>query len=629
MANINILDKSVYNRIAAGEVVDRPYSVVKELIENSIDAGATEISINIVNGGKTLIEVYDNGCGIDKENLKKALMPHATSKINSTSDLDDIKTLGFRGEALPSIASVSKITICSKVLDANIGYTITSEGGVESEIEEFPCNNGTYISVSDLFFNTPARLKFLKSDKSEENEVNDMVARLVLANPNIAFKYTVNNEIMIESYGDGVEDSLISVYGVEAIKNSFKISNYLYGVKIEGYVGKHNYTKPNRSYQTTILNGRYVSNSTISSAVHNAYASYLMKRRYPFFVLYITMPKEAVDVNVTPNKSDVRFVENSVVYGAIYSTISKVLDGTDSAVNIILNKKETVYKSPNDYKNENLNAKSEPLKIVNGFGESPKDIKNFTYKVDDYVSKPLLNVSEDKDLFATEPQNSTNPPIDVDIFAENKRYIEELERKKQQAIQQSISASKKLTFKGQVLNAFLIFDDGSDMFIIDQHAAHERLLYNKFLNLQKTNSIVKQDLLVPFYMNLNSSEHNFLLDKIPFLNDLGIDATIYSTKIEVNAIPLELTDMNLNDFFADIMEDFSFKRLTVPNIINEKLMQKACKSAVKAGKELSNLEVNSLMKLLDGDINLKCPHGRPIAIKITRTEIDKWFKRIV
>ncbi len=628
MANINVLDKSVYNRIAAGEVVDRPYSVVKELVENSIDAGASEISINIVNGGKTLIEVYDDGCGIDKQNLKKALMPHATSKINSTSDLDNILTLGFRGEALPSIASVSKISISSKVKDADIGYIITSEGGVETEITEMPCNNGTYISVSDLFFNTPARLKFLKSDKSEENEVTDMVARLVLANPNVSFKYTIDNQIMIESYGDGVEDALISVYGVEAVKNSFKISNYLYGVRIEGYVGKHNYTKPNRSYQTTILNGRYVSNSTISSAVHNAYAGYLMKRRYPFFVLYITMPKEVVDVNVTPNKSDVRFVDNSVVYGAIYSTISKVLDGTDSALNIILNDKETIFKSPNDAKIDQNIAKNEPTQVVNGFGEPIKDVKSFEYKKDDFISKPISKVSEDKDLFSDFPQNNVAPQKD-DIFAENKRYIEELERKKQQAIQESIETPKELIYKGQVLNAFLIFDDGVDMYIVDQHAAHERLLYNKFVNLQRTKSIVKQDLLVPFTLTLNSSEQNFLADKIPFLYELGIDAVLTANKLEVSAVPLELIDINLDEFFGDIMQDFSFRRVTIPNIINEKLMQKACKSAVKAGMQLSNLEVNSLMRLLNNDINLKCPHGRPIAIKITRNEIDKWFKRIV
>ena len=628
MANINVLDKKVYNRIAAGEVVERPYSVVKELVENSIDAGATEITISIFNGGKTAIEVSDNGSGIDKANLKKALMPHATSKILNSEDLDHISTLGFRGEALPSIASVSKIEISSKVEGQDIGYTITSNGGDESEIEECPCNNGTFISVSNLFFNTPARLKFLKSDKSEENEVTDMIARLVLANPTISFKYYADGDLIIESYGDGVEDSLISVYGLDAVKNSFKISNYLHGVKIEGYVGKHNYTKPNRTYQTTILNGRYVENSTIQSAVHNAYASYLMKRRYPFYVLYVTMPKEFVDVNVTPNKSDVRFLDNSVVYGAIYSTISKVLDGTDTAVNIVLGGGETIYKSPEELKRNELKNEQTEIKPVQTTLKESSITINTPYKRDTFNFK-ASEVFEDKDKFLNESQNSNPPKQEVDIFAENKKYIAELERKKFESEQAELFKTNKLEYRGQILNSYLLFDDTKDMYIIDQHAAHERLLYNKFIMLQTTKSITLQDLLVPFTMSLNPNEENFLKDKLMFLSDVGFDCKIYDGVLTVYSIPLEFTDINLVDFFSEMMEDYSFRHLTIPNVINEKIIMKACKSAIKAGMQLDKSEVDSLMRLLDGNINLKCPHGRPIAVKITRYEIDKWFKRIV
>ncbi|MBR5439675.1 MAG: DNA mismatch repair endonuclease MutL [Clostridia bacterium] len=628
MANINVLDKKVYNRIAAGEVVERPYSVVKELVENSIDAGATEITVSIYNGGKTAIEVSDNGCGIDKNNLKKALMPHATSKILNSEDLEHITTLGFRGEALPSIASVAKIEICSKPEGQEIGYTIISNGGDESEVEECPCNTGTFITVSNLFFNTPARLKFLKSDKSEENDVTDMMARLVLANPEISFKYYVDGEIVTESYGDGVEDSLISVYGLEAVKNSFKISNYLHGVKIEGYVGKHNYTKPNRTYQTTILNGRYVVNSTIQSAVHNAYSSYLMKRRYPFYVLYVTMPKEVVDVNVTPNKSDVRFLDNSIVYGAIYSTISKVLDGTDSAVNIVLGGQETVYKSPQELKEETLRAEKDEVKVVLGSLKNSQITINTPYKRDNFNFNNQ-KVFEDKDLFLDEAQNQTSPKNDVDIFAENKRYIAELERKKQEAEQAEFAKPNKLEYRGQILNSYLIFDNSEDMYIIDQHAAHERLLYNKFILLQTTKSVTIQDLLVPFTMSLNGNEENFLKDKLIFLEEIGFSCTITDGILTVYSVPLEFVDINLVDFFAEIMEDYSFRHLTVPNVINEKIIMKACKSAIKAGMQLDKSEVDSLMRLLDGNINLKCPHGRPIAIRVTRYEIDKWFKRIV
>ncbi len=629
MSIINILDKSVFNRIAAGEVVERPASIIKELVENSIDAKATEISINISGGGKDLIEVFDNGVGISKDDLYKAIMPHATSKISKADDLDKITTLGFRGEALASISSVSKMKITSKTKNQDIGYSFEVEGDNISKITEAPCNDGTFITVSNIFFNTPARQKFLKSDRSEENEVSYTIAKLILANPDVSIKFTINNGLIMQSYGDGIEDAIIAVYGTEALKNCFKISNYVHGIKIEGYIGKHNYTKSNRTYQTTILNGRFIENQTIQSSVHNAYSGYLMKRRYPFFILYITMPSEVVDVNVTPNKSDVRFLDNSIVYGAIYSTVSKILDGTDTALDILVEPGECIVKSPEAIKSEPINNESIKINLAStnkGINENQKYLK------DNFSDNPFnfSFLKEDATLFDTKPQNKSAPKLDTDIFAENKRYIEELEKKK--LLKQSVieeAESLKLNYVGQALKTYLIFEGGADIYIIDQHAAHERLIYNRLLSMREQKNISTQPLLVPFILDINSSEYENIITKKEYLENLGIDLTINQDQIIIYALPIDLIDINIEEFFAEIFNDYALFKEVIPEIIKEKLMQKACKSAVKAGMELNKSEVDSLVKLLNGNINLKCPHGRPIAVRITRTEIDKWFKRIV
>lgn len=628
MSIINLLDKSVFNRIAAGEVVERPASIVKELVENSIDAKADEIYINVVSGGKDVIEVFDNGTGILKDDLKKAVMPHATSKISKPSDLENISTLGFRGEALASISSVSKVRLTSKTEDEEIGYTLTVEGDNFGEVEEAPCNKGTFLTVQNVFFNTPARQKFLKSDRSEENEVTNTVARLILANPDVSFEYQVNNGTIYQSYGEGIEDALIAVYGHDIIRNCFKISNYVHGIKIEGYIGKHNYTKSSRSYQTVVLNGRYIENQTIQSAIHNAYSGYLMKRRYPFFVIYITMPSEIVDVNVTPNKSDVRFIDNSVIYGAIYSTISKVLDGTDTALDILSSPLDAVVKSPEAVRNEpKINIPKETHLVTTTSNPNTQEF----YPKDTFSTNPYdySLMREDANIFNEKAQKGSEIETEktVDIFAENKKYIEELEKKK--LIQEEFEENKqlKLEYVGQVLRTYLIFEGNGDMYIIDQHAAHERLLFNKLLGAKF--NVATQPLLVPFIIAINSYEYETILPKKDYLESLGIDLTINPGQIIIYALPTELIDIDLTEFFGEIFTDYELKREEVPEIIKEKLAQKACKSAIKAGMDLSQSEVDSLVKLLNGNVNLKCPHGRPIAVKITRTEIDKWFKRIV
>ena len=321
---INVLSAEVYNQIAAGEVVDRPYSVVKELVENAIDAGATEITVEIVGGGKKLVRVTDNGGGIEHEDLPYAYFPHATSKLKEAKDLFGVKTLGFRGEAIASIASVSKMKITSKT-PAGEAHSLSCEGGKLASVAPAAGGNGTEVTVEDLFFNTPARLKFLKSDSQEEGDVASMMARFILSRPEIAFTYLSGGKVKYRSFGDGLSAALAAVYGADILQNLYEINAQKHGVHLSGFIGNRNYFKPNRTYQSLFVNGRYVVNQTVAAALTNAYAGYLMKRQYPFYVLFLEVPPEIVDVNVHPNKADVRFADNQIIYGSVYSVVSSVL----------------------------------------------------------------------------------------------------------------------------------------------------------------------------------------------------------------------------------------------------------------------------------------------------------------
>lgn len=612
MGKINLLSSKVFNRIAAGEVVERPQSVVKELVENSLDAGANSIEISIENGGISSIIVRDNGVGILKEDLKLALMPHATSKISKVKDLDSISTLGFRGEALPSIASVSKIKISSKPKGQDCGAEISAEGDIVGEVIDSYAIDGTEICVNNLFFNTPVRAKFLKTEKSEENEIVSTVVRFILGNPDVKFKLIADGKTVVQSFGDGLQSAFVSVYGVEVLNNCFYIDTIKNGIKITGYLGKHNYTKPNRSHQTVVLNGRYVLNQTIASSINNAYSSYLMKRQYPFYFLKIEMPADAVDVNVHPNKIDVRFINNQIVYGALYSVVSKVLDGSQEALNIVVESTHNI---------DNTNTEK-PL-------SKPSENNNV------YVKHNAVLFGAERLDFSdsvVEKSKKESEPV-IDIFAENKKFLEELEKKKKEEIkeQTAIIIEKDLKFVGQALNTYLIFEDGEDMYFIDQHAAHERILFDKIVDNFNQKNIVKQPLLIPFMLNLTSNESEFLQSKIEFFDEMGFEIDEFGrNSYKVSSIPAYFTELDVKKFFDGVLSDVDLlKKLTVKDVLFDKLAQKACKSAIKSGDKLSEKEISELIKLLKCDLGAKCPHGRPIAVKITRTEIDKWFKRII
>ena len=617
---INILTPDVYNKIAAGEVVDRPYSVVKELVENAVDAGATEISVEIEGGGKKLVRVTDNGCGIPKEDLPRAYLSHATSKLKNAEDLFAIRTLGFRGEAIASIAAVSRMKIVSKTVQDE-AYALACEGGKLGEILPAGGANGTIVSVEDLFFNTPARLKFLKSDGQEEGDVSNMMARFLLSHPEISFTYTVNGKVKYRSFGDGLPAAVAAVYGAGTIQNCFEICADKHGIKLSGFIGNQNFSKPNRSYQSLFVNGRYVVNQTVSAAITNAYGAYLMKRQYPFYVLFLEIPPEIVDVNVHPNKADVRFADNQIIYGSVYAVLSAVLDGNSRALE---------YLAPSSAPS----VAAEPKAFAPAPAAVPSPAPKMTYE---QAKKELsFDVSPAGGGTRISARNPFTPnvfevnapaPQKEDFFEENKKFLLEREKKAQQ---ERIDPAS-LSFKGELFRTYLLYETGDTAYIIDQHAAHERLIYDRLREKCENRTVVSQPMLMPFVLELNPQEFAFLVKQFELLSELGFEIGEFGgTSMKVSAVPVDLNNIDLKAFFAEVLSSMeSLRAVKLADILKDKLASAACKAAVKGGELLTEVEARSLIERTEGDMGLKCPHGRPVAVKVKKSELEKLFKRIV
>lgn len=638
MAKINILESNVYNRIAAGEVVDRPYSVVKEFVENSIDAGAKNITVSIERGGKDLICVSDDGAGIGKEDLRSAFLPHATSKIARAEDLDFIRTLGFRGEALASIASVANVRLRSRAAGADEAYELVCSGGKMGEITPCALGAGTEICAENLFFNTPVRAKFLKSDKGEEGDISNFVSRLVLGNPTVAFRYYIDGKLALQSFGGGEDEALAAVYGGNTVQECYKIDAEKHGIRIRGFLGKPSFTKANRTYQSVFVNGRYVVNNTIGSAISNAYASYLMKRQYPFYVLYIDIPPEAVDVNVHPNKSDVRFENNQVVYGCIYSVISSVLDGNASALEFVVGAKDAPAEpeaAPRTASLENIavpkreeTAEEAPAAMTEG---GSGHMKEEPRRQDAFFVPPRASEMKGGAVFEFHDSASA---ADVEkererqaVFEENKRYLEALENK---ARQQKL-IFENAVYRGCLFNTYLIYEEGDNAYIIDQHAAHERLIFDRLCAEAEKRKVVQQPLLVPYVLNVNREEFAFLAENAENIRRIGFEMEEFGqSSFKISAVPLDLQDIDLCSFFEELLSEVgSLRGIRLTEVLRDRIAMTACKHAVKGGMLLTDSEKEKLFEMLHGDMGLKCPHGRPIAVKMTKYEIEKMFKRIV
>ena len=642
MPNINILDKTIFNRIAAGEVVEKPASVVKELVENSIDAKSTNITIEVEGGGIKKIRVTDNGCGMDIDNLPKAFLPHATSKISCLDDLDKIGTLGFRGEALSSIASVANITAVSKVKERESGAKIIINGGEVESVTETGCVDGTSITIENLFYNVPARAKFLRKPKTEENEITNLVSRLILANPNISIKYVADGKTIYHSTATGLKDAIYTIYGASVVENLVPI-DYTYQniIKVDGYIGIPSFTKPNRTYQTIIINGRYVNNKTISTAIFNAYEPYIMKSCFPFFVVSMTIPLDKVDVNVHPNKLDVKFENNNLIFGAFYTPINEVLLNLSSKIRKYESEeKEEPATSSQTVNFNNLHTLDNNMGSQfnnNEFQEKVDTVKYATIE-DDEPSSQLIDNS-----FKSETEQ--NIAQSINSFLSNKEF--EFEVNTNEISQNMINrATQEHIFKqsdmfddrkvdlaslkivGTCFNTYIIVENNDSIFFIDQHAGHERLLYDKFKASFEKDDLAVQSLLVPYVLNTNYLESNFINNNIDVFKSLGFDIEPFGiNSFKVSSVPVLLKDISLYQFFNEVLQDVNKNlNLTKSDILKEYLER----SAVKANDILSKQEIEILLNMLNQNNQiLQCPHGRPVIIEITDKEIEKWFKRIV
>lgn len=650
MKKINVLSSSIYNRIAAGEVVDKPYSVVKELVENSIDAGATEIEIHIERGGKDLIKVIDNGSGIDREDLHDAFLPHATSKISNADDLEFITTLGFRGEALASISSVAKVEIIS-VTEGNQAYKIACDGGEIGEILPAALECGTVICVRNLFFNTPARAKFMRADNKEESEITNLVSRYILCCSDISFKYFSYGKLCLQSFGGGLEEAVAQVYGAKVLSECYKIDAVKDGFHIYGYIGNQNFFKSNKTYQSLFLNGRFISSNTVSNAINVAYSSYAMKRQYPFYVMNLEVPYGFVDVNVHPNKTEVRFMDDKRVFSAVYGVVSAILDGTAKAAEFVVNDNnsretkqtfvaesvvtaETELKSKNELSfadlikaipsveqesftqiNENRVAVNEEFfetELKNEEKSKSFEITN-DVRLSDYIGSDKVNyltVTDDSRLPSVENYESY-------LYAKNKK-------------QQEIDF-KNSKFKGNLFNTYLIYELDECVYLIDQHAAHERLIYDELIRKFKERTVVKQPMLVPYIFNANHAESQFLDENAKVLRSMGFGLSPFGMgSYRVDEVPVDLQEIDIKAFFDEVLSQIDgLKTVSVQEVMKEKLAMTACKHAIKGGMQLTDKEVDRLFEMIDGNTGLKCPHGRPVCVKLTKKEIEKMFKRIV
>lgn len=622
MAVINILDSKIYNKIAAGEVVERPSSVVKELLDNSLDSGADDIKIEIKGGGLKSISVKDNGCGISKEYVKTAFMPHATSKISSEEDLAKITTLGFRGEALASIAAVSMVEISTSENDSIPGMFLMIKGGIYTEEKECSCPKGTYITVKNLFFNTPARLKFIKSERAEETDIINITSRYILCNPFIRIRLTCNDKTVYQSTGQGLKEALNCIYGKSILDNITEIEHKKDDMILKGYIGKTSFTKPNRSYQTIALNGRYIINNTISAAVANAYSDFLMKRQYPFYILHLSVPDNSIDVNVHPNKMDVRFEDNKKVFSLFYNSIYGTLHSTTQSIVHSYNAKNCGIN--NDI--EDSKASQEYISsVINKYDRKNEGINIGNLKFNDIYNDDILKLYNDNNTDSVIKQADDNQADDKQ--AENTDFVYALQNENT-----GEEPFPEYELKCCLFNTYIIIEIKDNIYIIDQHAAHERILYDKFLNafLNKQNAI--QYLIVPYLLNVSTNEYDFLYNNIGLLGKLGFIIEIFGDNVfKISGVPLIFSQIDLNAFFNDVLKDIvSFKQINkVTDYIKEEIIKKACHAAVKAGDKLEKSDIDCILKQLFKEKVLLCPHGRPVVIKYGKQNFEKLFKRSV
>ncbi|MDR3021511.1 MAG: DNA mismatch repair endonuclease MutL [Clostridiales bacterium] len=621
---INLLPPEVYNRIAAGEVVDRPCSIVKELVENCIDAGAKNICIEILNGGIQSIKVIDDGCGIVADDLPLAFLAHATSKIMHNDDLNHILSLGFRGEALSSIASVSNVKVVSRTQNQNLASFLDIVDGKILQKGECGAPYGTAITVSNLFENVPARKNFLKKSSTEQAHITSVVEKLILSKPNIRFKYISENKVVYQSNGTGLKDAIYIVFGKDFVDNIVKVEQVVDEFKLSGYVGRVGFSKPNSLGQVLIVNGRVVTDSAISKVVYNCFCSYLMTRQYPVFVLVIEIEPNLVDVNVHPNKLEIKFVNKD----RVCSVVGRACKTSMDLITPQYQQSETLY-TRTSLKSELPSVKSQqPSLLHKAFsmykpnsiseGGTLGSILTSQYNADSEQGLPYPSLQERK------LQDKT-VTVDKSELLQSKR-IEQTEKNLQS--EHWLDA----LLVGSLFDTYIVLQDADKVYFIDQHAAHEKLLYDKLCEQTEKSQVAMQTLLVPYIFDLATLDKELLLENLQDINQVGFDIRdLGMREMGIFAVPTICSDMDLHQFVSLILNYMRDKRkLNKTDFLIQKLQQAACKAAIKGKQHLTQGEIHLLLKAFkQSGSALFCPHGRPVVFVITKNEIEKWFKRIV
>lgn len=592
MATINVLDESTINKIAAGEVVERPVSVVKELVENAIDSGAANISIEIKGGGIDYIRISDNGSGIERSSIPTAFLRHATSKIRSIEDLAGTTSLGFRGEALSSIASVSQVEMLTKTKEDLLGYRYVIHGGREMSFDEAGLPEGTTVIVRNLFYNTPARRKFLKSPTTEGNYITELVERMILSHPDISFKYVSNGSLKLT--GCGLCDTITDVYtifGRDMQKSLVEVSYDAGDFTVKGFIGKPEVARGNRNYELFFVNSRCVRSKILSSAVEEAFRPYLMLHKFPFVILYIDIQPELLDVNVHPAKTEIRFVNERDVYAAVFE-----------AATIGVTKKELI---PAVTSPDTSVPVTEPVK------------KADSYKVPEpFEVKRIPEIRESYET-AFKTREELSHPVQETLFKEG--FLGQEARSRHRIV-------------GQVFDTYWIIEYEDKMYIIDQHAAHEKVLYERLVKQIEQEDVVSQMISPPMIVSLSPSEEETVRSHIDDFARIGFEIEHFGGReYAISAVPAELFMMTKQDFFLSIVDDLADNpKITEPRQVKDRIATMACKAAVKGNMHMSFAEADALIKeLLSLDNPYNCPHGRPTIISYTRPELEKLFKRIV
>ena len=667
MGKINVLSFEIANLIAAGEVVERPSSVLKELIENSIDAGATEIVAEIKRGGVALIRVTDNGCGIDKDDLPVSLKRHATSKISERDDLNTIMTLGFRGEALAAISSVSEVTIITKTREADIGYMLTSEGGRIIDMSEVGASDGTTVVVENLFFNVPARRKFLKKDSTEAMNVSALVEKIALSRPDISIQLLIDGEERFKTPGDSeLLHTIRAIYGKEFASKLIKAEGISDGIKVSGYISRSDNVRKNRNLENVFINGRYVKSLTAQAAIEKAYTSFIATEHFPACALFIEMHPGIVDVNVHPAKLEVKFSDERKVFEAVYYTVKRALEESEYRPEMSLGKTKSDYNPVSAFVPIGEKLSGEQISIRSSVPEAPaaayteRKTASTSYSGGGYTERrsaeaprekfdydPDTHVRVASGAFDATSQSSKlqgsstvsmSPGASVDLLARYKSAAAPKVDNNSEISDVSVpkAEEKKHEYKlvGEAFDCYVIIEYEGSLLIIDKHAAHERILFEDLKRGRNADGYVaSQNLMLPVTVILASDELSAVAEFSEDFKKVGFDFALNEKSVDITSIPTSISPSDAEGLFVEMIGNIIDGAGTPENTesirLEKALYSVACKAAIKGGRVYDSSIVKWLVeKVLDLPDITVCPHGRPIAYKLKKSELDRQFERI-